>query len=161
MIAVNRCLFHIRIRSGYFPTITKPDNPALCGRTPPRLRWHLHQLDPDLEHTTRRLPGPALDHITTMLARAAANASSLVQVRICQAQVAAIQTLTDQIGELDCQLRQRVARLAPSLARPGWLRAADRGQAHRRDRRRGPVPLRGLLCHARRGGTGPGQLRAH
>jgi hypothetical protein len=27
-------------------------------RTINRLRWHLHQLDPDLEPTTRRLPGP-------------------------------------------------------------------------------------------------------
>jgi transposase len=39
----------------------------------------------------------------------------LVQVRICQAQVSAIQTHTDQIGELDRQLRQRVAQQAPSL----------------------------------------------
>jgi hypothetical protein len=31
---------------------------------------------------------------------------------ICQAQVAAIQILSDQIGQLDRQLRQRVARLA-------------------------------------------------
>jgi transposase len=84
-------------------------------RTINRLRWHLHQLDPDLEHTTRRLPGPGLDHITTRLAQAAADASSVVQATICQAQVTAIQTLTDQIGQLDRQLRQRVARLAPSL----------------------------------------------
>jgi hypothetical protein len=34
----------------------------------------------------------------------------------------------------------------PIAAQPGWLRAADRGQAHRRDRRRGPAPLRGLLA---------------
>jgi transposase len=61
-------------------------------RTINRLRWHLHQLDPDLEHTTPRLPGPGLDRISTRLAQAAANAGSLVQVRICQAQVAAIQT---------------------------------------------------------------------
>jgi transposase len=27
-------------------------------RTSNRLRWHLHQLDPDLEHAPRRLPGP-------------------------------------------------------------------------------------------------------
>jgi transposase len=39
----------------------------------------------------------------------------VVQVGICQAQVTAIQALTDQIGQLDRQLRQRVARLAPSL----------------------------------------------
>jgi transposase len=39
----------------------------------------------------------------------------VAQVRICQAQVATIQGLTDQIGQLDRQLRQQVTRLAPSL----------------------------------------------
>jgi transposase len=67
----------------------------------------------------------------------------------------------DQIGQLDRQLRQRVARLVPSLLSLPGCGAADRGQAHRRDRRRGPVPLRGLFRHARRGGTRPGQLRPH
>jgi transposase len=84
-------------------------------RTINRLRWHLHQLDPDLEHATRRLPGPGLGRITARLAQAAADAGCVVQVTICQAQVSAIQALSDQIGQLDRQLRQRVARLAPSL----------------------------------------------
>ena len=84
-------------------------------RTINRLRWHLHQLDPDLERATRRLPGPGLGPITTRLAQAAADPGSVVQVMICQAQVTAIQTLTDQIGQLDRQLRQRIAQQAPSL----------------------------------------------
>jgi len=84
-------------------------------RTINRLRWHLYQLDPDLEHATRRLPGPGLGRIIARLAQAAADAGCLVQVRICQAQVTAIGALSDQIGQLDHQLRQRVARLAPSL----------------------------------------------
>jgi transposase len=88
-----------------------------------RLRWHLHQLDPDLEHSTRRLPGPGLGRITARLAQAAADAGSVVQVRICQAQVTTIQALTDQIGQLDRQLRQQVARLAP---RCSACLAADR-----------------------------------
>jgi hypothetical protein len=54
-------------------------------RTINRLRWQLHQLDPDLEHTTRRLRGSGLDRITTRLAQAAADASCLVQVTSCQA----------------------------------------------------------------------------
>jgi transposase len=70
---------------------------------------------PDLEPTTRRLPGPGLERITARLAQAAADAGSVAQVRICQAQVATIQGLTDQIGQLDRQLRQQVTRLAPSL----------------------------------------------
>jgi hypothetical protein len=43
----------------------------------------------------------------------------LVQVMICQAQVTTIQALTDQIGQLDRQLRQQVARLAPPCS--AWL----------------------------------------
>jgi transposase len=85
-----------------------------------RLRWHLHQLDPDLERATRRLPGPGLGRVSAWLAQAA-DAGSVVQVRICQAQVTAIQALTDQIGQLDGQLRERVAQQAPSLlSLPGW-----------------------------------------
>lgn len=80
-------------------------------RTINRLRWHLHQLDPDLERAARRLPGPGLGRIRAWLTQAAPG----VQISICQAQVAAISSLTDRIGELDRQLRQRVARLAPTL----------------------------------------------
>jgi transposase len=78
-----------------------------------RLRWHLHrhQLAPDLERAAHRLPGPGLGRISAWLAQAALG----VQISICQAQVAAISSLTDRIGELDRQLRQRVARLAPTL----------------------------------------------
>jgi transposase len=88
-------------------------------RTINRLRWHLHQLDPDLERATRRLPGPGLGRLTARLAQAAADAGSVVQVMICQAQVTTIQALTDQIGQLDRQLRQQVARLAPPCS--AWL----------------------------------------
>lgn len=39
-------------------------------RTINRLRWHLHQLDPDLEHAARRLPGSSLNQVTAWLAGA-------------------------------------------------------------------------------------------
>jgi len=121
-----------------------------------RLRWHLHQLDPDLEPATRRLPGPGLGRITAWLAQATPG----VQVGICRNQVTAISSLTDQIGGLDRQLRQRVARLTPTLLDlPGCgpltaakLIARPPGC---------PVPLRGRLGHARRRGPDPGQLRPH
>lgn len=113
-------------------------------RTINRLRWHLHQLDPDLEHTTGRLPGPGLGRISAWLAQVA-EAGSVVQVRICQAQVSTIGALTDQIGAgPSTPPAGRPA--GPIAAQPGWLWAADRGQADRRDRRRGLVPLRGLLA---------------
>jgi transposase len=70
----------------------------------------LHQLDPDLERATRRLPGPGPHHRLGWR-----RAIPSVQVGVCRDQVTAISSLTDQIGELDWQFRQRVARLAPSL----------------------------------------------
>jgi transposase len=80
-------------------------------RTINRLRWHLHQLDPDLEHAARRLPGPDLERVAAWLA----SAQSSVQVGICQQLVATIQTLTTRIDQLGKDLRRRVARLAPNL----------------------------------------------
>ena len=84
-------------------------------RTINRLRWHLHQLDPDLERATRRLPGPGLRRIAAWLDQASPQAASPVQVGICRDQVTAISSLTSQVSELDRQLRHRVARLAPTL----------------------------------------------
>jgi transposase len=80
-------------------------------RTINGLRWHLHQLDPDLEHAARRLPGPSLDQIAAWLA----GTPWLVQVTICQELTAAIAALTARIDRLTCELRQRVAQLAPQL----------------------------------------------
>jgi len=80
-------------------------------RTINRLRWHLHQLDPDLEHAARRLPGPALDQIAAWLA----GTPSSVQVVICQELAATVAALTMRIDRLTGDLRRRVARLAPNL----------------------------------------------
>jgi transposase len=80
-------------------------------RTINRLRWHLHQLDPDLEHAARRLPGPSLDRVAAWLA----GTPWSVQVAICQELTAAIGALTARIDRLTGQLRQRVAQLAPNL----------------------------------------------
>ena len=80
-------------------------------RTINRLRWHLHQLDPDLEHAARRLPGPALDQIAAWLA----GTPSSVQIVICQELAATVAALTMRIDRLTGDLRRRVARLAPNL----------------------------------------------
>jgi transposase len=80
-------------------------------RTINRLRWHLHQLDPDLEHAARRLPGPSLDQIGAWLA----GPPPSVQVAICQELAATIAALTTRIDRLTGDLRRRVARLAPNL----------------------------------------------
>jgi transposase len=82
-----------------------------------RLRWHLHQLDPDLEHAARRLPGSSLDQIAAWLA----GTPWSVQVAVCQELTATIAALTARIDQLTGELRQRVARLAPNLlSLPGW-----------------------------------------
>jgi len=80
-------------------------------RTINRLRWHLHQLDPDLEHAARSLSGPSLDQIAAWLA----GAPWSVQVVICQELTATVAALTARIDQLTGELRQRVARLAPNL----------------------------------------------
>jgi transposase len=80
-------------------------------RTINRLRWHLHQLDPDLEHAAQRLPGASLHRITAWLAGVPAS----VQVGVCQELTATIQTLTVRIDQLASDLRTRVMRLAPNL----------------------------------------------
>jgi hypothetical protein len=130
-------------------------------RTINRLRWHLHQLDPDLERATRRLPGPGLRRITAWREHATADPGSMVQVMTCQAQVTAIQALTDPDRPAGPSTAPTRRPAGPIPAQPARLWAADRGQAHRRDRWRGPVPLRGLLCHARWRRPDPGQLRPH
>jgi transposase len=80
-------------------------------RTINRLRWHLHQLDPDLEHAARSLSGPSLDQITAWLD----GAPTSVQVGICTELAATIQTLATRIDQLTGDLRTRVDRLAPNL----------------------------------------------
>jgi transposase len=74
-----------------------------------RLRWHLHQLDPDLERAARRLPGPSLDQVAAWLA----GTPSSVQIAICQELTAAIAALTARIDRLTGQLGQRVASWRP------------------------------------------------
>jgi transposase len=130
-------------------------------RTINRLRWHLHQLDPDLERATRRLPGPGLRRITAWREHATADPGSMVQVMTCQAQVTAIQALTDQIGQLDRQLRQRVAQQAPSLlSLPG---CGPLTAAKLIAETAGVARFRSEACFAMHAGVAPdpGRLRPH
>jgi transposase len=125
-----------------------------------RLRWHLHQLDPDREHATRRPPGPGLRRITAWLAHATADPGSW-----CRSGSARPKSPPSRPSPTrSASWTVNSANASPSRpipAQPARLRAADRGQAHRRDRRRGPVPLPGRPRHARRRRPDPGQLRPH
>src|SRR5215208_2483249 len=81
-------------------------------RAQQRLRWHLHQLDPFFAVPARHLDRPAqLDRVGRWLARHQQD----VQVRIARELVSRCRSLTRTIVELDRELDQRTATLAPAL----------------------------------------------
>jgi transposase len=77
-----------------------------------RLRWHLHQLDPTYEVPLRMLARSShLERAARWLARQ----DQELQVRLARELVASCRRLNREISELDQQLEQRTAALAPSL----------------------------------------------
>ena len=77
-----------------------------------RLRWHLHQLDPTFVIVAKGLDRPVhLDRVGRWLNRRPAE----VQVRVARELVARCRSLTKTIVELDHELEQHTARLAPAL----------------------------------------------
>jgi transposase len=82
-----------------------------------RLRWHLHELVPELE-----LPAGCLDRRIWLerLGRRLARDEQTVQVRICRELVRRCRELTRRADELERELAQLVrAQAAPLLALPG------------------------------------------
>jgi transposase len=81
-------------------------------RTQQRLRWHLHELDPTLVVPLRRLDRASqLERVGRWLARREQD----VQVRIARELVARCRSLTRGIDELNQELEQRAAAVAPAL----------------------------------------------
>jgi transposase len=81
-------------------------------RTQQRLRWHLHELDPTLVVPLRRLDRAShLERVGRWLARREQD----VQVRIARELVNRCRSLSRQITELDQELEQRAAAVAPAL----------------------------------------------
>jgi transposase len=81
-------------------------------RTQQRLRWHLHELDPTLVVPLRRLDRAShLERVGRWLARREQD----VQVRIARVLVNRCRSLTRAIDELNQQLEQRAATVAPAL----------------------------------------------
>jgi len=81
-------------------------------RTQQRLRWHLHELDPTLLVPLRRLDRAShLERVGRWLARR----EQEVQVRIARELVARCRSLTRAIDELNQELEQRAAAVAPAL----------------------------------------------
>jgi transposase len=82
-----------------------------------RLRWHLHELEPELE-----LPAGSLDRRVWLerLARRLARREQTIQVRICRELVARCRELTRRERELERELAVLVRAQAPALlALPG------------------------------------------
>ena len=81
-------------------------------RAQQRLRWHLHELDPSL-----RVPLGALDRAVWLerLGRQLSRRQQTIQVRIARELLARCRSLTRSIGELDHELHERAAAIAPGL----------------------------------------------
>jgi transposase len=81
-------------------------------RTQQRLRWHLHQLDPTYEVPLRMLGRAShLERVARWLARRPPE----LQVRLARELVSSIRQLNRAITELDQELEQRTAQVAPAL----------------------------------------------
>jgi transposase len=77
-----------------------------------RLRWHLHQLDPTFQVPLRMLGRSShLERVSRWLARQ----EQELQVRLARELVKRCRTLNRAIAELDQELEQRTAELAPAL----------------------------------------------
>jgi transposase len=82
------------------------------------LQWHLHDLWPELE-----LPGSALmsKKWSTRIARRLARAEQTMRVRITRDELRRLRELTHTINELEAEIAQLVAQIAPQLlAEPGF-----------------------------------------
>jgi transposase len=81
-------------------------------RSQQRLRWHLHQLDPTFDVPLRRLDRAShLERVRRWLARRQPE----LQVRLARDLLSTIGQLNRTIAELDQELEQRTAEIAPAL----------------------------------------------
>jgi len=96
----------------------REDLVAARGQDQQRLRWHLHDLWPELE-----LPGGALfsRKWSTRIARRLTRAEQTMRVRIARDELRRLRELTDTIKKLAREITQLVEQIAPQLlAEPGF-----------------------------------------
>lgn len=117
-----------------------------------RLRRHLHELDPELDPPARTLG--QLGQLDRLAAWLRAQPSGLV-ARLASELVADVRVLSARVNALEREITQRTRWVAPQVAGPARNRGLDPRENRRRDGEHHPVPLRGLLCHARRCRTDP------
>lgn len=119
-----------------------------------RLRWHLHELDPELDPPARRLGQvDRLDQLAVWLGRQPAEGSTSMVVRLAGELVADIRALSVRIDALEREITQHVRRVAPQLLElPGCgaLTAAKIvGETA------GPARFRSEACYAMHAGVAP------
>jgi transposase len=127
-----------------------------CSRIQQRLRWHLHDLDPEL-----KLPPGALERFCWLerVERSLDGFPALTQVAICRELVACCRELTCRCNALERELAELVeTHAAPMLELPG-LRRADGREARRRGCWRRPLRPRRQTGQARRRRASAGLLR--
>ena len=102
------------------------------------LQWHLHDLWPELE-----LPGGALFSTkwSTRIGRRLARAEQSMRVRIARDELRRLRELTASIHALESRDRAACRPSRAAAAFRARVRAAHRGQAGRRDRRRRAASL--------------------
>ena len=124
------------------------------------LRWHLHDLWPELEIPPRAL-------IASLAGRTAsrgrlARAEQTARVRIARDELRRIRELTRADRRARARARRARRRARAAAARRARLRRADRGQADRRDRRRRAASRTDAKLARTAGvGTDPRLIRAH
>ena len=119
-------------------------------RTQQRLRWHLHELDPTLVVPLRRLDRAShLERVGRWLTRREQD----VQVRIVRELVNRCRSLSRAIAELDQELEQRAAAVAPALLELPGCGAITAAKLLRRDRPDQPLKTDAQL--ARHSGVAP------
>jgi transposase len=87
---------------------------AEANRHQRRLRWLLHDLDPELQPAGRTLNQPV---VLDRLARRLARRPQTIEVRICRELVAEIRRLTKRCDQLEAELKPLVRRYAPTLVK--------------------------------------------
>ena len=102
-----------------------------------RLRWHLHELDPDLEQAARTLTSRrTLDKLAASLTEIDG-----VVARLAREIIERCRQLGDEIKQLEHEITTLVETLSPSLLQICGCGPPQRRQDPRRDRRHHPFPL--------------------
>ena len=122
------------------------------------LLWHLHDLWPEL-----RLPGGALfsKKWATRIGRRLARAEQTMRVRIARDELRRLRELTQAINQLEREITATRRPDRAAAAQRAGVRAADRRQARRRDRRRPALRDLGQARARRRRRADPRQLGQH